>query len=61
VPGTIAPNGGMKTFTATIPSFPENLSILIYGIVDPDDAVPECNDGNNKDAADNKIECSSVN
>ncbi len=51
----------METFTATIPSFPDNLSILVYGIVDPDDAVPECNDGNNKDSADNKIECGEIN
>ncbi|MBK8253817.1 MAG: VCBS repeat-containing protein [Polyangiaceae bacterium] len=61
VPGPIAPNGGMVAFTATIAAFPNNLSILIYGIVDPDDAIPECNDGNNKDSADNKIECGQIN
>jgi hypothetical protein len=61
VPGPIDPNGGKVSFTATIPNFPDNLSILIYGIVDPDDAIPECNDGNNKDAADNKIECGQLN
>ena len=45
------------TFTATIANFPNDLSILVYGIVDPDDAITECNDGNNKDAADNKVLC----
>lgn len=61
VPGPIDPNGGTFSFTATIPNFPDNLSILIYGIVDPDDTIAECNDGNNKDAADNKIECGQIN
>ena len=61
VPGVVAANGGVVTFTATIPNFPDNLSILIHGIVDPDDSIPECNDGNNKDAAENKIECGIIN
>jgi len=61
VVGPIDGNGGMKTFTAKIAVFPDNLSILIFAIVDPDDAIPECNDGNNKDAADNKIECGQIN
>jgi hypothetical protein len=61
VAGPIDPNGGKQSFTAKIDNFPDNLSILIYGIVDPDDAIPECNDGNNKDAASNKIECGQVN
>jgi hypothetical protein len=61
VVGPIVENGGSTTFTATLPGFPNNLSILVYGIVDPDDAIAECNDGNNKDAADNKVECGQVN
>jgi hypothetical protein len=32
---------------ATIDKFPWNLSILIYGVVDPDGAIDECNDGYN--------------
>src|SRR5262249_27093827 len=60
VAGPIAA-GGMESFTASIPNFPDNLLILVYGIVDPDDAIPECNDGNNKDSADNKIECGEIN
>jgi hypothetical protein len=42
-------------------NFPQNLSILVYAIVDPDNTIDECNDGNNKDDAANKIECSTVN
>ncbi len=61
VPGPIDPNGGSVAFTASISTFPDNLSILIYGIVDPDDTIAECNDGNNKDSADNKIECGQIN
>jgi hypothetical protein len=33
---------------------------LIYGVVDPDNTISECNDGNNKDAADAKIVCGAV-
>ncbi|MFO0587593.1 MAG: VCBS repeat-containing protein [Polyangiaceae bacterium] len=57
VAGPVPPNGGEVQFEATISNFPNDLSILVYGIVDPDDQIPECNDGNNKDAADNKILC----
>jgi hypothetical protein len=60
VPGPIDP-GASVMFTASLMNFPQNLSILVYAIVDPDNAIDECNDGNNKDAADNKIECSTVN
>lgn len=60
VPGPIPP-GGNATFTANIMGFPSNLSILIYAVVDPDNAIMECNDGNNKDAADNKVICNTVN
>jgi hypothetical protein len=60
VPGPIDP-GASVMFTATLMNFPQNLSILVYAIVDPDNAIDECNDGNNKDAADNKLECNTVN
>lgn len=56
VPGPIEP--GMSTsFTANLDSFPLYLSILIHGVVDPDNEIDECNDGNNGDAAENKVEC----
>jgi hypothetical protein len=60
VPGPIDP-GMSATFTASLMNFPQNLSILVYAIVDPDNAIDECNDGNNKDDADNKLECNTVN
>lgn len=57
--GPIAP-GARVSLTATIDEFPWNLSILIYGVVDPDGAIDECNDGNNKDAASDKVACERV-
>ncbi|WP_437807497.1 FG-GAP-like repeat-containing protein [Sorangium sp. So ce1078] len=59
VAGPIAP-GDSVNLTATIDEFPWNLSILIYGVVDPDGAINECNDGNNKDAASDKVVCEHV-
>jgi hypothetical protein len=58
-PGPLAPLGE-DTFTEAISSFPQNLEILIYGVVDPDNAVEECNDANNKDDANNKVICGGV-
>jgi hypothetical protein len=60
VPGTI-PAGGNVSFDTAIPNFPDSLSIQIWGVVDPDNVISECNDGNNNDAANAKIECGSVN
>ncbi|WP_437775109.1 CARDB domain-containing protein [Sorangium sp. So ce1097] len=59
VPGPIAP-GESVDLTANIGEFPWNLSILIYGVVDPDGAIDECNDGNNRDAASDKVVCQRV-
>jgi hypothetical protein len=58
-PGPLAPLGE-DTFTEAISSFPQNLEILIYGVVDPDNVVEECNDANNKDDANNKVICGGV-
>ncbi|XXT15909.1 FG-GAP-like repeat-containing protein [Sorangium sp. So ce429] len=60
IAGPIAP-GESVDLVATIDEFPWNLSILIYGMVDPDGAIDECNDGNNEDAASDKVECQRVN
>src|SRR5690606_25040762 len=46
VPGTLAP-GASVTFTATIDPFPPGGAVTVHAVVDPDDAVTECNDGNN--------------
>ncbi|MFO0618859.1 MAG: hypothetical protein U0414_40095 [Polyangiaceae bacterium] len=56
VPGPLAA-GANTTLMTSLPGFPASLDILVYGVVDPLDAIPECNDGNNKDAADNKVIC----
>jgi len=57
VPGTI-PAGGSVVITPNLGQFvPNGNAITIYGIVDPDNTVPECNDGNNKDAAPNAVSC----
>ena len=51
------PAGGSTSYTMSLPGFPLNLDILVYAIVDPLNAIAECSDGNNKDAADSKIYC----
>ncbi|MGK4003320.1 CARDB domain-containing protein [Sorangium sp. So ce1036] len=56
IPGPIAP-GASASVTAAIKSFPWNLSILIHGVVDPDSEIDECNDGNNRNAAPDKVRC----
>jgi hypothetical protein len=60
VPGTLMP-GDMVSFDVAIPNFPQGLQIEIWGVVDPDNVIPECNDGNNDDDADFKIQCGEVN
>jgi hypothetical protein len=47
VDGPLGP-GTSTTFTATIPNFPARM-ITLYAVVDPDNQIPECNDGDNKD------------
>jgi len=37
------------------------LEILLNAVVDPNNEVVECNDGNNQDAADTTIQCGGVN
>ena len=51
------PPGGSVNLVAKLMGFPKNLTIQIYAVVDPENTVTECNDGNNKDAADNKVLC----
>ena len=58
-PGPLAP-GAVDGFDATKTTFPMGRDITIWGVVDPDDAIVECNDGNNRDPADNPIRCDIV-
>ncbi|MBI5535741.1 MAG: hypothetical protein HY898_23620 [Deltaproteobacteria bacterium] len=59
IPGPIAP-GGNASVTATLTGFPKGLLVLIYGVVDPDNAIVECNDGNNSDTVADKIICNKI-
>ena len=55
-PGPLA-GGANDSFTATISDFPSSREILIYGVVDPDGMVDECNEANNMNPADNVAFC----
>ena len=56
IPGPLDP-GQSIMLTPAISNFPPGLLVLLYAVVDPANAIVECNDGNNKDFADNKITC----
>ncbi len=57
VPGTI-PAGGSVTITQVLNQFPgAAFMVTTYGVVDPDNLIAECNDGNNKDAAPSAVSC----
>jgi subtilase family serine protease len=60
VAGPLGPNEAFS-FIAVIPMLPSSLPTLIYAVVDPDDLIPECKDGNNKGVATQKVTCSQVN
>ena len=51
--------GASTTFTASIDPFPAR-SVLVYAVVDPDNVIAECNDGNNVAATDERVMCSGV-
>jgi hypothetical protein len=52
------PAGGSATLSETLTAFNGSaLNATIFAIVDPDNAIEECNDGNNKDAGDQTVSC----
>jgi hypothetical protein len=55
------PAGGSAQANVAVSNFPQGLQIEIWAVVDPDNAIAECNDGNNSDAANPKIQCGGVN
>ncbi|MBX7197350.1 MAG: hypothetical protein K1X94_35190 [Sandaracinaceae bacterium] len=59
VSGTLAP-GASTMISITVDPFPTDAEIRVYGVVDPDDAIPECADANNRDAADAIAYCSGL-
>lgn len=57
IPGVIAA-GSSVVLDETLNLFSGTaLNVTIFGVVDPDDVVEECNDGNNKDAGDQTVSC----
>jgi hypothetical protein len=51
------PAGESTELTVEVEDFPANRSITLWGWVDPNDAIEECNESDNTDPADNPIEC----
>jgi hypothetical protein len=59
IAGPIAP-GQNVPLTVTIPGLPEGRVIRIFGVVDPDNTITECNEANNRDSANQTVTCSIV-
>jgi hypothetical protein len=55
VVGPIDP-GGSSSFTATLSSVPLR-SVVIFAVVDPDNAIVECNDANNTAETAERVNC----
>jgi len=49
--------GGEATFTVTVPSLPDRGAFKIFATVDPDRAIDECNEANNRDSDDTEVTC----
>ncbi len=58
-PGVLAPGASMMR-TVTINPFPMGPLSIVHAVVDPDDVVAECNDGNNDDQTANRVGCQVV-
>ena len=56
IPGPIEP-GMSETITLDTMNMPFGLVITVYAVVDPDDTIVECNDGNNAVASADTIQC----
>lgn len=55
------PASGSVSQDVALTAFPNSGSVTIFAVVDPDNAIAECNDGNNEDSADAPITCNIVN
>jgi hypothetical protein len=51
------PPGGSVMITPMVEMFPLEREILLWGVVDPDNTITECNEADNIDPADNAIMC----
>jgi hypothetical protein len=56
VPAAIEANGE-ATFTVTLESLPDRGAIKIFATVDPDKAVEECDEANNRDSDNTEVAC----
>jgi hypothetical protein len=56
IDGPISP-GKSVDLSVTLTTFPGDRDILIYAVVDPLRAIAECNDANNRAAADDDLRC----
>jgi hypothetical protein len=59
IAGSLAPGASM-TIAMTVDPFPTDAEIVVFGVIDPDDVIAECADGNNRDAADGIAYCSGL-
>ena len=59
LPGPLEP-GQSEDFEVELTSFPVDQHIRLYAIADPDDAIAECNNANNKDGPTDELYCAYV-
>jgi hypothetical protein len=60
IAGPLAP-GDSVDLDVVLSSFPSSQSIVVWGVVDPDDTIPECDDADNRDPADDAHSCGGPN
>jgi hypothetical protein len=56
IAGPIEP-GASEELDIVVTGFPGGQTITLWGVVDPDDTIPECDDADNRDAADGSHNC----
>jgi hypothetical protein len=56
IPGPLEP-GQSEDFEVELTGFPPNQHIRLYAVADPDDAIAECNNANNKDGPSEDLFC----
>ncbi|MEM1032887.1 MAG: FG-GAP-like repeat-containing protein [Myxococcota bacterium] len=60
IAGPIAAGTSISFDKNLVSTFPQGFNVEIWAVVDPDNAIFECNDGNNDDAAPNKVTCGGI-
>jgi len=59
IAGVLAPGASMS-LSVSIDPFPTGAEVTVWGVIDPDDVIAECAEGNNRDAADGPAYCSGL-